>query len=67
MGSGVKLDKQSEHGETQTYKFCAYYSFGNSYYDSCSLSCQLNGMITMWKIQQAKQVDSRARLHKTCT
>ena len=36
---------------TQSYNFCAYYSFGNSY------SCVTvpNEMIMMWKIQQEKK------------
>ena len=28
---GAKFEEHSLHGETQSYKFRAYYSFGNSY------------------------------------
>ena len=27
----AKFEKQSKHGETQSYNFRTYYSFGNSY------------------------------------
>ena len=29
--SGAKFEKWSKYGETQSYHFCAYHSFGNSY------------------------------------
>ena len=29
--SGAKFEKRSKHGETQSFNFRAYHSFGNSY------------------------------------
>ena len=31
ISCGAKFEKQSKHGETQSYNFCAYHSFGNFY------------------------------------
>jgi len=30
MSSAAKFEKRSEHGETQSYNFRAYHSFGNA-------------------------------------
>ena len=48
--SGAKFVKQSNRGETQSYNFCAYRSFGNSY--SCITAVK-------WEaVQWAKQQDA---------
>ena len=58
--SGAKFEKQSKHGETKKLYFRAYHSFGMK-----AVSLQLNGMLMMWKIQQAMQDDAiwTARIH----
>ena len=58
----AKFEKQSKHGETQSYNFRTYYSFGNSY--SCITFVKWDAYM-MWKIQQAKQdnVEFIRRIH----
>ena len=55
--SGAKFGKQSKHGETQ--KFRAYLTIGKA------VSLQLNGILMIWKMQQAMQDDAirTARIH----
>ena len=60
---GAKFGKQSKHGETQFF-----FTFGPviSLVTLTAVSLQLNGMLMMWKIQQAMQNDAirTARIHR---
>ena len=61
MSSGAK--NEAKHGETQSYNFRAYHCFATP----IAVSLQLNGMLMMWKMQQAKQDDViRATLLPCC-
>ena len=63
MRSGAKFEKRSKHGKTQSYNFRAYHNFATP----IAVSLLLNGMLMMWKIQQAKQDDViRATLLPCC-
>ena len=53
MSSGVKFEKRSKRGETQSYNLRACYSFGNSY--SCITAVKWDAYDVV--IQQAKQDD----------
>ena len=64
MSSGAKFEKRSKHGKTQSYNCRAYHSFATP----IAVSLQLNGMLMMWKMQQAKQDDViRATLLPCCS
>ena len=53
---GAKLEKQNKDGETQpSYYFCASIMVLATLF---VVSLQLNGLLMMWKIHQAKQNDA---------
>ena len=53
---GAKLEKQNKDGETQpSYYFCASIMALATLF---VVSLQLNGLLMMWKIHQAKQNDA---------
>ena len=51
-----EFEKQSKHGETQSYKFRPVITLATL--DLVAVSLMSNGMLMMWKIQQAKQDDA---------
>ena len=55
--SDAKCEKESKYGEKKNHDFRACHSM--------AVSLQLNGMLTMWKTQQAMQDDAirSARVH----
>ena len=60
--SGAKFEKQSKHGQIQENLTFGLITASVTLKD---VSLQLNGMLTMWKIQQAMQDDAiqTARIH----
>ena len=59
MSSGVKFEKQSKCGETQSYNFHAYHSFGNIY--SCITAVIKMGCL--WCRKYSKQSKTRPSRH----
>ena len=57
LASDAKFEKESKYGEKKNHDFRACHSM--------AVSLQLNGMLTMWKRQQAMQDDAirSARVH----
>ena len=59
--SGAKFEKQSKHGETQSYTFRAYYSFGNS--NSCSTAVKWDAYVVENTAGNVKRCPSDIRIH----